>query len=738
MADDGEKVGRLADWNSVNARNINAPQNLQPGLMVGVDGRASIDSFDSNDTPYLNRELSWLAFNGRVLAIAKDPSIPLLERVRFLSIYSSNLDEFFQVRVAGLKDQVAGELSVVTPDGRSPAEQLTAIAEAVRAFNRDKREIFRDLIRPALLANDISILRVEELAQPDVDYLSELFQSRIFPVLTPLALAPSHPFPYISDLSLNLVASLRDSDGGSPLLARLKVPDTFARFLALPGKRRTDFVLLEDVIRHHLDVLFPGMSIEATHFFRVTRNADLTYEDEEADDLLSAVEMELRRRRFGRAIRLEVSADIDESILGLLLAELGLEAGDVYVEDTLLDMTGLDHLANAGRLDLEYPSWTPVTPPAFRPVDDERVDLFARLASGDVLLHHPYESFSVSVAELIHQAAIDDKVLAIKMTLYRTSGDSPIIDSLVRAADAGKQVAVLIELKARFDEQANIEWARRLEQAGAHVSYGLAGLKIHSKTIMIVRDEGQQIRRYCHVGTGNYNHRTARYYEDLGLLSADEQLGDDLANLFNQLTGYGRDLDYQRLLVAPDRLRSAITGMVDAEAAAGPNGRIVMKMNSLVDSDLIDHLYKASQRGVQIDLIVRGICGLRPGLAGRSDNIRVRSIVGRFLEHSRLYYFANGDGPGSPSYFIGSADMMPRNLDRRVEVLASVYGQDLQSKIDVMLDVSLDDDQLSWTLHHDGSWSRSPSSAGSNAHELFQHMALAAATPRLGPERADR
>ncbi|MEE9417704.1 MAG: hypothetical protein V3V01_20670, partial [Acidimicrobiales bacterium] len=413
----------LADWNSVNASKVDAPQNIEPGLVVAADGRSAIPSFDLNNTPYLNRELSWLAFNARVLAIAKDATVPLLERVRFLSIYSSNLDEFFQVRVAGLKDQVAGEISVVTPDGRSPAQQLSAIAETVRRFNREKRATFRESIRPALLANDISIRGLAELAQDDVDFLSELFHSRIFPVLTPLAIDPGHPFPYISDLSLNLVVTLRDPADDRQLFARLEVPDTFPRLLGLPSTERSDFVLLEDVISHHLDVLFPGMTVAAKQYFRVTRNADLTYEDEEADDLLSAVEMELRRRRFGRAIRLEVTADIDEQILGLLIHELDLEIDDVYTEDTLLDMTGLDSLANVGRPDLEYAPWTPVTPSAFRPLDGERVDLFARLARGDVLLHHPYESFSRSVAELIHQAAVDNKVLAIKMTLYRTSGD---------------------------------------------------------------------------------------------------------------------------------------------------------------------------------------------------------------------------------------------------------------------------------------------------------------------------
>ncbi len=692
------------------------------------DDEAVIPAFDDNISPYLNRELSWLAFNARVLSLAGDPSVPLLERVRFLSIYSSNLDEFFQVRVAGLKDQVAGELEMRGPDGRTAAEQVDAVAANVRRLNADKQRIFTDLVTPELHQNGIGIVRYETLGAPDREYLTDFFQTRIFPVLTPLAIDPGHPFPYISDLSLNLAVALRDPDTGRQLFARLKIPTTFPRLIELPGRDAKRFVLIEDLIENHLHNLFTGMTIENSLFFRVTRNADLTYEEEVADDLLFAVEMELRRRRFGRAIRLEVSPDSDGLILGLLLEELDLETEDVYVETALLDMTGLGVIADVDRSDLRYPKWSPVTPTAFRPVDDERVDLFSRLRNGDVLVHHPYESFTDSVGELIHQSSIDSNVLAIKMTLYRTSGDSPIIDSLVRAAESGKQVAVLIELKARFDEKANIGWARRLEQAGVHVAYGLIGLKIHSKTIMIVRDEGRQIRRYCHIGTGNYNHRTARLYEDLGLLTADQKVGNDLANLFNQLTGYGRQVTYDRLLVAPDQLRPALSDLIDREAQFETEGRIVMKMNSLVDPDIIDQLYKASEAGVQVDLIVRGICGLRPGLDGYSQNIRVRSLVGRFLEHSRVSYFAHGGGKmkaARPAYFIGSADMMPRNLDRRVEVLTSIKGPALQAKIDVMLDILLDDEQLAWRLHSDGHWTRQLGGTGSNAHELFQHLALA-------------
>ncbi len=719
-------MGNSADWEAVVPDPDSANDAAADRLLGGFESSFVIPSFDDNDSPYLNRELSWLAFNARVLALAKDPNVPLLERVRFLSIYSSNLDEFFQVRVAGLKDQVAGEVALRGPDGRTPVEQLRAVTDAVRRLTFDKQQIFKELVRPGLVANGIVVRKVSQLDQADVDYLDELFRERIFPVLTPLAIDPGHPFPYISDLSLNLAVVLRDSNTGRQLFARVKIPNSFPRLLALPSVEEPHFVLLEDVISHHLDALFLGMEIESQQFFRVTRNADLTYEEEEAEDLLFAVEMELRRRRFGRAIRLEVSGEVDEQIQGLLLDELDLAPEDVFVEETLLDMTGLAEIVDIDRPDLRYPAWTAVTPPALQPKADERVNMFARLSEGDILVHHPYESFTVSVGELIHQASVDAHVLAIKMTLYRTSGDSPLIDALVRAAESGKQVAVLIELKARFDEQANIGWARRLEQAGVHVAYGLIGLKIHSKTIMIVRDEGKKIRRYCHIGTGNYNHRTARLYEDFGLLTADQQIGDDLANLFNQLTGYGRDVDYQRILVAPDQLRPALRDLIREEAAHGADGRIIMKMNSLVDPELISQLYEAAEVGVQIDLIVRGICGLRPGYSGQ-DNIRVRSIVGRFLEHSRVYFFANGKGTGEPAYFIGSADLMPRNLNRRIEVLTHVDEPALQSKIDVVLDVLLDDDQLAWILHADGSWRRQSEGVGSNAHELFQHLALAEA-----------
>ncbi len=721
-----------ADWHSVSTESDpSQSEHVADRTIRSLGDELVISSFDDNDTPYLNRELSWLAFNARVLALAKDTTVPLLERVRFLSIFSSNLDEFFQVRVAGVKDQVAGEVAVRSPDGRLPEEQLAAILDSVRSLSSEKQHIFSEYVRPEMVANGILRHQVDELGETDRVYVSELFENRIFPVLTPLAIDPGHPFPYISDLSLNLAVTLRDPTTNRTRFARIKIPGTFPRYIGLPSAPESHFVLLEDVISHHLDTLFSGMEIINKQFFRVTRNADLTYEEEEAEDLLSAVEMELRRRRFGRAIRLETFGEVDEVILGLLLEELDLERSDVFNESTPLDLTGLDVLADLDRPELRYTRWTPVTPVAFRPKNDERIDMFARLAEGDVLVHHPYDSFTVSVAELIHQASVDKSVLAIKMTLYRTSGDSPLIDSLVRAAEAGKQVAVLIELKARFDEQANIGWARRLEQAGVHVAYGLIGLKIHSKTIMIVREEGRTIRRYCHIGTGNYNHRTARVYEDLGLLTADQEIGADLASLFNQLTGYGRDISYSRILVAPEMLRERLVDMIRSETAEGVNGRIIMKMNSLVDIDLIDLLYEAAKEGVQIDLIVRGICGLRPGHeaqlepVGAAGRIRVRSIVGRFLEHSRIYYFGNGGGAGKPAYFLGSADLMPRNLNRRIEVLTSVTDPQLQSQLDVILDVLLDDDQLAWLLTEDGSWHRNVGTDGSNAHELFQHLALA-------------
>jgi polyphosphate kinase len=678
------------------------------------------DDRESVPVRYLNRELSWLDFNARVLALAEDERVPLLERCKFLAIFSENLDEFFQVRVAGLLDQIAAELVAVSPDGRSPAQQLLEIHDRVGELAAAHERAFLHDVAPALAEVGIRFSSWNELDDDDEKFLVETFEQRIFPVLTPLAVDPGHPFPYISNLSLNLAVRVRDPVGGERRFARVKVPPLLPRFVVMPDGER--FVPLEQVIAAHLDQLFPGMEIEEHHAFRVTRNADLTLEEEEADDLLAAVELELRRRRFGRAVRLEVDADISDEVRALLQRELDVGDDDVYTYAGPLDLGGLWAVHALDRPDLKDAPFSGITQSRLVPEDGERLDVFAALNEGDVLVHHPYDSFSTSVEEFIRQAALDPHVLAIKMTLYRTSGDSPIVKSLIRAAESGKQVAALVELKARFDEGANIEWARALETAGVHVTYGLVGLKVHTKTALVVRDEPEGLRRYCHIGSGNYNPKTARIYEDLGLLTCDPEVGNDLTQLFNELTGFARNISYDRLLVAPRMLRPGIEALVRQEIDA-PAGRIVMKMNSLVDTALIDLLYEASQAGVQVDLIVRGICCLVPGVPGQSENIRVRSIVGRYLEHSRIFSFASGDGPDKPRYLIGSADLMPRNLDRRVEALVAVDEPELQERLREVLDVNLADDTLAWRLDPDGRWSRIEGDGKVDTHLRLQELA---------------
>ena len=672
---------------------------------------------DYNSSRFFNREMSWLAFNGRVLALADDERIPLLERVRFAAIFGGNLDEFFRVRVAGLSDQVEAGVTSQTPDGRGPQEQIDAIAAIARHQIERAQLLWRDELIPRLERSGISIVNWGELDVADQVYFTELFESRIFPTLTPLAVDPGHPFPYISDLSLNLAVVAADPHDGRRLFARVKVPPPLPRFLRAPDEDR--FVPVEQIIAAHLEHLFPGMTIIEHHLFRVTRNADLTVKEGEADDLLAAVETELRRRRFGRAIRLEITPSMSREVRELLVRELDLEDEQVYECASLVDLTGLFILADLPRAELHDPPFTPVTHPLLSNPD---VDIFTALRAHDVLVHHPYHSFASSVVEFIRHAADDPHVLAIKITIYRTSGDSPIIDALIDASEQGKQVAVLVELKARFDEKANIEWARQLEQVGVHVAYGLVGFKIHTKVCMVIRDEPDGIRRYVHIGTGNYNQRTATRYEDLGLLTTDPRVGADVTHLFNLLTGYGRGIDYDTLLVAPDSMRKRLGELIDNEIRSG-DGRIIIKMNSLVDPALIDRLYLASSAGVQIDLIVRGICCLRPGVRGMSENIRVRSIVGRYLEHSRIYSFGNGDGVGKPVYLIGSADLMPRNLDRRVEVLVRVDDDASKAHLQEILDVSLADDHLSWRLDSDGVWVRAQRPEGLDSQLWFQRSA---------------
>ena len=685
---------------------------------------------------YLNRELSTLDFNGRVLSLAENSDLPLLERVKFLAIFASAMDEFFQVRVAGLKDQLAAGIGTA-PDGLSVSDQLKAIRAATVQMGERRRVAVMEQILPQLAEHGIRIADWESLDAEGQAWVEKVFSERIFPVLTPLAVDPGHPFPYISNLSLNLAVIVRDPAGGERRFARVKVPPLLPGLLAMPDGER--FVALEQVIAAHLHSLFPGMEIESHSPFRVTRNADLTLEEEEADDLLEAVEMELRRRRFGRAVRVEVDAAMTEEVRTLLERELDVHPEDVYDVSGPLDLTALWLIHNLDRPELKEEPFAPVTPARLNTSDGETVDMFAAIRAGDILVHHPYESFSESVEAFIAQASRDPHVLAIKQTLYRTSGDSAIVRSLTRAVERGKQVAALVELKARGDEAANIGWARALEQAGVHVVYGLVGLKTHSKTALVVRQEGDGIRRYCHIGTGNYNASTARQYEDIGILTASPELGADLTDLFNYLTGYSRRVKYRRLLVAPASLRPRMLELIGREAELGDRGRIVWKLNNVVDPGIVDALYLASQAGVKVDLIVRAICCLRPGVEGLSENIRVRSIVGRWLEHSRIYYFGNGAPEGSGlgeagDYYFGSADMMDRNLDRRVEAVVPVSTPELRARLGEILEIELSDDLRAWELAADGTWSRVPAIRGINAQHRLQELAVARSRPWLDDE----
>jgi polyphosphate kinase len=660
---------------------------------------------------YLNRELSWLDFNARVLALADDASLPLLERAKFLAIFASNLDEFYMVRVAGLKRRDEMGLSVRSADGLTPREQLRRIGEQTQRIATRHARVFLDSVRPALAQEGIHVVTWADLDEAERDQLSAYFHEQVFPVLTPLAVDPAHPFPFVSGLSLNLAVTVKRPEDGGHHFARVKVPNNVDRFVELA--RRTDadanpilrFLPMEELIAAFLPVLFPGLEIVEHHVFRITRNADFEVEEDRDEDLLQALERELARRRFGSPVRLEVSDDMTESMLELLLRELDVHPGDVIEVPGLLDLSSLWQVYDVDRPDLKDPPFVPATPPAFAERETPK-SIFATLREGDVLVHHPYDSFSTSVQRFIEQAAADPNVLAIKQTLYRTSGDSPIVHALIEAAEAGKQVVALVEIKARFDEQANIRWARTLEQAGVHVVYGLVGLKTHCKTALVVRREGSAIRRYCHVGTGNYNSKTARLYEDVGLLTASPDIGADLTDLFNSLTGYSRKESYRNLLVAPYGIRTGIIERVEREVAAHRetgNGRIRLKLNALVDEQVIDALYRASQAGVRVEVVVRGICALRPGAEGYSENIVARSILGRFLEHSRIFHFRAID-----EFWIGSADMMHRNLDRRVEVLAQVTDPRLTAELDELFESALDPATRCWELGSDGQWTASP------------------------------
>jgi polyphosphate kinase len=684
------------------------PVEIDETLLEPVTGTVVPGGSDLPEDRFLNRELSWLDFNARVLALAEDPAAPLLERAKFLAIFASNLDEFFMVRVAGLKRRQSMGLGVRSPDGLGPREQLARITRRSRELAAAHSRVFLEQVRPALAEEGIRIALWRDLTTEQRTPLHEYFRSQVFPVLTPLAVDPAHPFPYISGLSLNLAVLVRDPVSGAEHFARVKVPNNVKRFVPVQsGDDATTYLPLEELIGAHLQQLFPGQEVTGHHAFRVTRNADVEVEEDRDEDLLQALERELARRRFGPAVRLEVGTDVDPHVLDLLVRELDVTDDDVVQVPGLLDLSSLWQLYDEDRPELKDEPFVPATHP--RLIEGEQAaDIFAALREGDVLVHHPYDSFATSVQRFIEQAAADPQVLAIKQTLYRTSGDSPVVDALIDAAEAGKQVVVLVEITARFDEQANIKWARALERAGCHVVYGLVGLKTHCKTLLVVRQEKGALRRYAHIGTGNYNPKTARTYEDLGLLTADPEVGADLTDLFNTLTGYSRQTSYRTLMVAPHGVRAGLLQRIDAEAErawAGEPSWIHMKANSIVDEQIIDRLYHASRAGVPIDLVVRGICALRPGVPGLSESIRVRSIVGRFLEHSRVMAFAGG---GTPEYWLGSADLMHRNLDRRVETLVRVQDPAVQAQLAWVLDRAMAPDIFRWDLGPDGTWTRMP------------------------------
>ncbi|HZQ49196.1 MAG TPA: polyphosphate kinase 1 [Candidatus Dormibacteraeota bacterium] len=679
---------------------------------------------------FLNRELSRLDFDSRVLSMAEDGTRPLAERIRFLAIVSQGLDDFFQVRVAGLHEQLVAPGRLTSLDGMTPEAQLSQIGQRVRELVERESTIFRDDILPALAAAGFAIVKPADLSSADQDWLTDYFQQRIFSVLTPLAVDPAHPFPYISNLSLNLAVMVRDPLRHKPRFARVKVPPLLPRFIGLGDGER--FVLLEDVIALHVPALFPGMEIVSHHFFRVTRDADLDVDDDEAEDLMAAVQAELlRKRRKGRAVRLEVGPDMSQDVLFLLLAELELGSEDVYPVDGILDLTGILSI-HVPRDELETDhSWVPATQPRLRPEDSGAIDFFDVIREGDVLLHHPYDSFGTSVEAFLEQAANDKDVLGIKVSMYRTSGpESAIARALKAAAQSGKQVVAIVELKARGDEQANIVWAKALEAEGVHIVYGLVGLKTHAKLTLVVRQEGAGVRRYAHIGTGNYNSGTAAVYEDVALFTAEPDLTADVADLFNYLTGYSHQSSYRKLLVAPTTLRSGLVRLIRREAMKS-NGRIVIKVNNLVDPELIDALYRASQAGTDIDLIVRGICCLKPGVAGLSEGIRVRSLVGRHLEHSRIFQFG---GAADRHVLIGSSDLMPRNLDRRVEAVVPVVDPDLAEELARFLELELTDNSLAWELTAEGTWHKHSDDRGRvNAQEQMQRATLGLVKKGVAP-----
>ena len=692
-------------------------ENPRIGPVAGTDSLDEYDleessSVDDGSLPvdrYLDRELSWLAFNQRVLELAEDPRLPLLERANFLAIFASNLDEFFMVRVAGLKRRIETGLAVPTNIGTAPSDVLAQVSARAHELQLRHARAFKDHIKPALDEAGIHIEVWSDLDDADRSRVDEIFARQIFPVLMPLAVDPAHPFPYISGLSLNLSIRVRNPKTDKVEFARLKVPTLLPRFVQLPddGSGRLRYIPIEDLISNHLGDLFPGMEILEHHEFRVTRNEDVNVDEDESENLIKALEKQILNRRFGPPIRLEISDDMDEVTRGLLVRELDITEQQVYRLPAPLNLAGLFQLMKIDKPHLKYPKHVPNTSVGLMPSEpNAAADIFASIARGDVLVHHPYESFSTSVQNFLEQAATDPQVLAIKQTLYRTSGDSPIIDALITAAEAGKAVLALVELKARFDEVANISWARKLEKAGVHVVYGLVGLKTHCKLALVIREEGGVLRHYSHIGTGNYNPKTSRIYEDLGLFTASDEVGKDLTRLFNELSGYAIEKKFKHLLVAPLHLRKGLLKRIDTEienARAGLPSGIRIKVNSIVDEAIIDSLYRASMAGVAVDLVVRGICALTPGVEGLSENIRVRSVLGRYLEHARVFSFVNN---GDPQVFIGSADMMHRNLDRRVEALVRLADPAHLSYIESLFDLALSDNTSAWWLDATGNWTR--------------------------------
>jgi len=679
---------------------------------LGLPGPRQYDGRIDDPALYFNRELSWLDFNQRVLELAEDPEVPLLEQVRFCAIYASNLDEFFMVRVAGLFDQLDAGIDARGPDGLGPGDQIDGIQARVLELDRRLQRCFEGTLRPALEGHGIRIVSLDSATEAERREIDVRFHEQVFPALTPLVIGLGRPFPYISNLSLSLGVLLRDPESGTEIIARVKVPkELLGRFLPVDEGGKA-FVPLEEVIAANLDALFPGTEVVDHGYFRVTRDADFTVSDE-ADDLLQAVQDEIRRRRFGEVVRLEIAAGMNEKLRQQLIDALRLEDREVYDVDGLIDLADLTAIADVpGHAELRYPGWTPVTQPRLQGEDEEPVDIFAAIRQGDILVHHPYDSFPSSVERFVEQAVADPNVLAIKQTVYRTSDDSPLVPALIRASERGKQAVCMVELKARFDEEANIHWAKSLEEAGVHVVYGIPGLKTHVKAILVARREGDRVREYVHIGTGNYNPTTARLYTDLGLFTADPEVGADVAEMFNFLTGYGRPAGYRKVLVSPTTMRDRILEEIETTVEshrAGEDARIVLKMNALVDAACIRSLYRASQAGVRIDLNVRGVCCLRPGIPGVSENIRVVSIVGRFLEHSRIYAFQRG---GSTRVLTGSADLMPRNLDSRVELVTPVEDPGLCAELLDVMERCFADNANAWELDEAGEWTRRTSANG--------------------------